>query len=67
MTYVPKTEPGAIKSDLKFTTTSKQSSGNVNVFYKIAVTALMIARAIAYAIEQPAHLGINEIFVRLHR
>jgi NADP-dependent 3-hydroxy acid dehydrogenase YdfG len=33
-------------------------------FYKIAVPAETIARAIAYAIEQPSTVDINEIVIR---
>jgi NADP-dependent 3-hydroxy acid dehydrogenase YdfG len=33
-------------------------------FYKIAIPADSIARAIAYAIEQPAEVDVNEIVIR---
>jgi NADP-dependent 3-hydroxy acid dehydrogenase YdfG len=33
-------------------------------FYKIAIPADSIARAIAYAIEQPAEVEIDEIVIR---
>jgi NADP-dependent 3-hydroxy acid dehydrogenase YdfG len=33
-------------------------------FYKIAVPADSIARAIAYAIEQPPEVEINEVVIR---
>jgi NADP-dependent 3-hydroxy acid dehydrogenase YdfG len=33
-------------------------------FYKIAVPADSVARAIAYAIEQPAEVDVNEIVIR---
>ena len=56
-------EPGAIDSDLKFTTTGTSRS-NVMEFYKAAVPASSVARAIAFAIEQPADVDINEIVVR---
>ena len=56
-------EPGAIDSDLKFTTTGTSRS-NVMEFYKAAIPASSVARAIAFAIEQPADVDINEIVVR---
>jgi NADP-dependent 3-hydroxy acid dehydrogenase YdfG len=56
-------EPGAIDSDLKFTTTGTSQS-NVMEFYKAAIPANSVARAIAFAIEQPADVDINEIVVR---
>jgi NADP-dependent 3-hydroxy acid dehydrogenase YdfG len=33
-------------------------------FYKIAVPADSVARAIAYSIEQPAEVDVNEIVIR---
>ena len=56
-------EPGAIDSDLKFTTTGTSRS-NVMELYKAAIPASSVARAIAFAIEQPADVDINEIVVR---
>ena len=56
-------EPGAIDSDLKFTTTGTSRS-NVMEFYKAAIPASSVARAIVFAIEQPADVDINEIVVR---
>ncbi|WP_075291499.1 SDR family oxidoreductase [Pararhizobium arenae] len=56
-------EPGAVDSDLKHSTTGTASS-TVLDFYKIAIPASSVARAIAYAIEQPADVDINEIVLR---
>ena len=56
-------EPGAVDSDLKFSTTGTAQS-TVLDFYKIAIPASSVARAIAYAIEQPAEVDINEIVLR---
>lgn len=55
--------PGAVDSELKFTTTGTAESA-VHDFYKIAMPASSIARAIAYAVEQPADVDVNEIVVR---
>ncbi|SEW02634.1 hypothetical protein SAMN05421841_0691 [Chryseobacterium wanjuense] len=57
-------EPGAIESELKNSTKHETSSVIVNEFYKQAIPASSVARAIAYAIEQPADVDINEIVIR---
>ena len=56
--------PGAVDSELKLGSSHAASSANVNEFYKIAIGADAVARAIAYAIEQPAEVDINEIVLR---
>ncbi|MBB6117729.1 NADP-dependent 3-hydroxy acid dehydrogenase YdfG [Rahnella inusitata] len=56
-------EPGAVESDLKYSTSGKASE-NVLEFYKQAIPAASVARAIAFAIEQPADVDINEIVLR---
>ena len=57
-------EPGAVDSELKLGTSHAESSAGVNEFYKIAISASAVARAIAFAIEQPADVDINEIVIR---
>ncbi len=56
-------EPGAVESDLKHTT-SGTSQGAVMEFYKSAIPASSVARAITFAIEQPDDVDINEILLR---
>jgi NADP-dependent 3-hydroxy acid dehydrogenase YdfG len=56
--------PGAIESELQEGSSDAASSQNVKDFYKIAIPADSIARAIAYAIEQPSDVQIDEIVVR---
>jgi NADP-dependent 3-hydroxy acid dehydrogenase YdfG len=56
-------EPGAVESDLKHTT-SGTSQDAVMEFYKSAIPASSVARAITFAIEQPADVDINEIVLR---
>ena len=56
-------EPGAVDSDLKHTT-SGTARDNVLDFYKQAIPAASVARAIAFAIEQPDDVDINEIVIR---
>ncbi|MGM5631635.1 SDR family oxidoreductase [Apibacter raozihei] len=57
-------EPGAVDSELKYGSTDKASSDFVIEFYKSAIPAESVAKAIAYAIEQPKEVGINEIVLR---
>jgi NADP-dependent 3-hydroxy acid dehydrogenase YdfG len=57
-------EPGAIDSELKYGSSHEESSENVKEFYKQAIPSDSIARAIAYAIEQPNDVDVNEIVIR---
>ena len=56
--------PGAIDSELKFGSSDEQSAETVKEFYKMAIPSDSVARAIAYAIEQPKDVDINEIVLR---
>ncbi|MFC3093883.1 SDR family oxidoreductase [Alteromonas sediminis] len=58
-------EPGAVESELKHGSSDKDSAAFVNDFYEnYAIPADSVARAIAYAIEQPDDVDINEIVLR---
>jgi len=57
-------EPGAVESELKFGSSHNESAENVKEFYKQEIPASSIARAIAYAIEQPKEVDVNEIVIR---
>ncbi|MRW93897.1 SDR family NAD(P)-dependent oxidoreductase [Duganella sp. FT80W] len=57
-------EPGAVDSELKLGSSHTQSAQFVQDFYRQAIPADSVARAIAYAIEQPADVDINEIVLR---
>jgi NADP-dependent 3-hydroxy acid dehydrogenase YdfG len=57
-------EPGAVNSELKFNTIDQASREFVVEFYRQAIPASSVARAITYAIEQPADVDINEIVLR---
>lgn len=58
-------EPGAVDTELKYGSEDKESLAGVIDFYKTAaISAESVARAIAYAIEQPADVDINEIALR---
>lgn len=56
-------EPGAVDSDLKHST-SGTATDTVLDFYKQAIPAASVARAIAFAIEQPDDIDINQIVIR---
>jgi NADP-dependent 3-hydroxy acid dehydrogenase YdfG len=56
-------EPGAVESDLKLGTTGT-ARDTVHDFYQQAIPTASVARAIAFAIEQPDDVDINEIVIR---
>ncbi|MFM0528043.1 SDR family oxidoreductase [Paraburkholderia strydomiana] len=56
-------EPGAVESELKHST-SGTAKDTVLDFYKLAIPTESVARAIAFAIEQPDDVDINEIVLR---
>lgn len=56
-------EPGAVDSDLKHTT-SGTAAETVLDYYKQAIPSSAVARAIAFAVEQPAEVDINAIVIR---
>jgi len=57
-------EPGAVESELKLGSSHEESSKFVKEFYKLAIPSDSVARAIAYAIDEPANVDINEIVLR---
>lgn len=57
-------EPGAVDTELKHGSSHEESSKAVAEFYEAAIPADSVARAIAYAIEQPADVDVNEIVLR---
>jgi NADP-dependent 3-hydroxy acid dehydrogenase YdfG len=56
--------PGAVASELKYGSSDEASRANVVELYKQEIPADSVARAIAYAIEQPAEVDVNEIVLR---
>ena len=56
--------PGAVATELTSTITFGDTASLVNHFYSVAIDADAIARAIAYAIEQPGDVDVNEIIIR---
>jgi NADP-dependent 3-hydroxy acid dehydrogenase YdfG len=49
--------PGAIATELSESSSDEATRNNLREFMKMAIPAGAIARAIAYAIEQPADVG----------
>ncbi|BDI18965.1 oxidoreductase [Nostoc cf. commune SO-36] len=56
--------PGAVATELTSTITDKDIAAGMDQLYAIAIDADAIARAIAYAIEQPADVDVNEMIIR---
>jgi NADP-dependent 3-hydroxy acid dehydrogenase YdfG len=56
--------PGVTESELAETTTHQSTASWLSDFRKVAIPAEAIARAIAYAIEQPDDVDTSEIIVR---
>jgi NADP-dependent 3-hydroxy acid dehydrogenase YdfG len=56
--------PGAVKSELTTTISDPGTAAYVNELYNVAIDADAVARAVAFAIEQPADVDINEILLR---
>ncbi len=56
--------PGAVASELQYGTSHQASADQLDEFYKIAIPAESVAKAIAFAIEQPSEVDINEIALR---
>ncbi|AZB42043.1 SDR family oxidoreductase [Bacillus sp. FJAT-42376] len=56
--------PGAVTSELLETTTDEAMKAGLKDFYQVAIEPDSIARAIAFAIEQPADVALNEMIIR---
>ena len=56
--------PGAVASELQDGTSDQASAKFVKEFYKIALPADSVARAVLYAIEQPVDVEIDEVVLR---
>jgi NADP-dependent 3-hydroxy acid dehydrogenase YdfG len=56
--------PGAVATELAESSSDEATRKNLREFMKMAIPADAIARAIAYAIEQPADVEIDEVVVR---
>lgn len=56
--------PGVVQTELPDHITNAQWAEESKAAYEIAIDAEVIARAIAYAIDQPADVDVNEILIR---
>ena len=56
--------PGAVATELPNTISHEETAQGIDQIYSIAIDADAIARAIAYAIEQPQNVDVNEIIIR---
>jgi hypothetical protein len=56
--------PGAVATELPESSSEEATRNDLREFYKMAVPADPIARAISYAIEQPVDVEIGEIVIR---
>jgi len=57
--------PGAVDSELKFGSSDPDASAGVQAFYEAnQIPADSVARAVVYAVEQPADVDVNEIVIR---
>jgi NADP-dependent 3-hydroxy acid dehydrogenase YdfG len=56
--------PGAVASELPESSSEEATRKNLREFYKMAIPADLIARAIGYAIEQPTEAEIDEVVIR---
>ena len=56
--------PGAVDTELPDSITEADVQAGVKQFYEIAIPAEAFARAVAYALEQPEDVDINEILFR---
>lgn len=56
--------PGVIDTELTTTISDEETAKQVEQLYSVAIDADAIARAITYAIEQPADVDVNEMIIR---
>ncbi|GJM17506.1 MAG: oxidoreductase [Thermodesulfobacteriota bacterium] len=56
--------PGLIESELQLGSSDEATSQFIQQVYKDAIPAISIAKAVAYAIDQPADVDINELVIR---
>ena len=56
--------PGAIATELSESSSDEATRKNLREFMKMAIPASAIARAIAYAIEQPIEVEVDEMVIR---
>ena len=56
--------PGVVESELADSITDASARDAMKTFRRIAITPDAIARAVAYAVEQPDDVDVSEVIVR---
>lgn len=56
--------PGSVRTELANSITHSETASGVKTFLDIAIDADAMARAVAFAIEQPADVDVNEMLIR---
>lgn len=56
--------PGSVRTELANTISHAETAGQVQNFLDIAIDPDAMARAVAFAIEQPADVDVNELLIR---
>lgn len=56
--------PGAVQSELTSTISHEEAAEGANALYEVAIEPDAVARSIAFAIEQPRDVDINEVVLR---
>jgi NADP-dependent 3-hydroxy acid dehydrogenase YdfG len=56
--------PGAIATELPESSSEESTRESLREFYKIAIPAESVARAIVYAVEQPTEVDVGEVVIR---
>ncbi len=63
--HVGQAEPGAVDTELPDGVSDAETAARIKEFYKaVAIPADSFARTVAFAIEQPEDVDINEILYR---
>lgn len=56
--------PGLIRSEINAHMSDKQAQAHMEDLARVAIEPIAVAQAVAYALEQPAEVDINEIILR---
>ena len=56
--------PGAVATELTGSISDSHTAEGIDELYSVAIAADLITQAIAFAIEQPADVDVNEMIVR---
>jgi NADP-dependent 3-hydroxy acid dehydrogenase YdfG len=56
--------PGAVATEIPESSSTEETRAAMRKFYEMAISPDAVARAVAYAIEQPAEVEISEVVIR---